>query len=83
VIEIADVGTSKILKTYKFGPSKTLIVNGGDIITAGDPIAEGKFINNIFYTDMARLFLVELFAFLCFLVYRATVLRERQSKQST
>ncbi len=68
-----------VLKKYKFEAGEHIIVNEGDVVQVKTPLARGNFINNIFYLDMARLYLVTLFLFICFLVYKATSLREKNN----
>jgi neurotransmitter:Na+ symporter, NSS family len=70
-----------VIKQYEFEPDDVLLVQQGEQINIGEPLARGSFINNIFYIDMARLYLVFLFMFICFLVYKATLLRENTTNQ--
>ncbi|MCC5930497.1 MAG: sodium-dependent transporter [Cyclobacteriaceae bacterium] len=65
-----------VFKTYSFKPQDQLLVDIGDYIAVKDTIARGKFINNIFYVDMAKLMLSLLFLFICFLVYKASQRRK-------
>ena len=80
ILVIGSVESDKALATYKFKLDKTVSVSEGQEIFVGDIVANGSFTHNVFYTDMARLFLLGLFLFLCFLVYRATVLREKRGR---
>lgn len=72
----------EILKTYIFDPKKEITAKEGDIVALKDPIAYGSFINDIFYIDMARLLLLSLFIFICYLVYSATKRREKLSQKT-
>ncbi len=80
IIVIGSAESEKPVATYKFKKDKSVSVSEGQEISVGDIVAKGSFTHNIFYTDMARLFLLSLFLFLCFLVYRATVLREKNGR---
>ncbi|MBX7095424.1 MAG: sodium-dependent transporter [Flavobacteriales bacterium] len=59
------------VKTYEFDIDKTVMVKVGQAIVPGTAIASGGFVNNIFYTDMARLLLLIVFGGICVLVYVA------------
>ncbi|HEY8402639.1 MAG TPA: sodium-dependent transporter [Cytophagaceae bacterium] len=63
-------------KTYSFGKDDRLLVSLGAEVQKGDKIAEGSFVNNIFYIDASRLLLVLLFLFISYLVYKASKRRE-------
>lgn len=69
-----------VVKQYAFEPEDELLVKEGDQVSVGDKISKGSFVNQILYLDMARLYLSLLFAFICFLVYKATLLRESNLK---
>lgn len=71
-----------VAKVHSFDQSERILVSEGQQISISTPLAQGDFINNIFYTDMAKIFLAILFLFLAGLVYWATVLRERGGMQS-
>lgn len=80
-VEVLDTLGGKIVATYRFKPAKhQLLVSEGQRIAVKDVIATGGFTHKIFYTDMARLWLVCLFGFLAYLVYRATILRNRSGR---
>jgi NSS family neurotransmitter:Na+ symporter len=67
-----------VAKSYDFKSKKhNVIVKEGSLVKQNETIATGDFINKIFYIDMSRLLLVGLFATLAFLVYKATIRRER------
>jgi SNF family Na+-dependent transporter len=68
-----------VVKKYDFDKKQTILVQQGQKIEVGTPIAQGNFTHNVFYTDMAKLQLVTLFAFIAFVVYRATVKREKEN----
>ena len=70
----------EVLRTYSFDAKKEVTVKEGDKIAFKDPIATGSFINDIFYIDMARLLLLSLFVFICYLVFLATKRREKLSQ---
>ncbi|MEX0968588.1 MAG: sodium-dependent transporter [Bacteroidia bacterium] len=78
VISASQAAGSPILKTYSFGEKKTMLIREGQLLEVGTPIAEGTFINNIFYVDMSRFLMMSLFIFLCILVFRASQLREKR-----
>lgn len=59
-------------KLVKLPADSKLLVEEGDQVVLGQPIAEGDFINDVFYTDMAKLVLLALFIFLAVLVYIAS-----------
>ena len=59
------------IKEYKFPESQKPSVSPGDVIAFGDPITTGSRINNVFYTDMARLLLLLLFISISIMVYKA------------
>jgi SNF family Na+-dependent transporter len=71
-----------VIKKYTFDHDEEILVREGENVQVNSHIARGSFINNIFYIDMARLYLVLLFLFICFLVYKATKLRERNGSGS-
>jgi len=48
-----------------------LLVRPGQQVTQGTPIFSGSIKNKVFYSDMARIFLVSLFIIICFMVYYA------------
>ncbi|WP_224998065.1 sodium-dependent transporter [Cesiribacter sp. SM1] len=70
--DVSTFDSLMVVKTYTFDEGEQLIVEEGAAVTAGTPIAEGDFINNIFYIDMSRILLVLLFVFLSILVHKAT-----------
>lgn len=68
-----------IIKTYKLPHKSKIIVNPGEHVEVGQKIAEGNFINNIFYIDMSRLLLTMTFIFLMIMVYWASK-RKKQNR---
>ena len=69
-----------VAKTIALPMEAKLTVKQGDEVKVADPVADWSHTNNIFYIDMSRLGLVLLFAFLCYLVYRATKLRQQNGR---
>ena len=80
IVTIVDPENGLMKANYRFKPEKTITISEGESVAVGQSIATGDFVNNIFYINMARLLLLVLFLFLCFLVYRATVLREKSGR---
>ncbi|TAF65340.1 MAG: sodium:calcium symporter [Cytophagales bacterium] len=70
------------VKTYTFDDSKKIVVKKGDSLAFKDKIAEGSFVNNIFFIDLARIMLLGLFVFLSILVYIATQRRKNRAQTS-
>ncbi len=60
-----------VCREYKIKWKNTIVVKEGDELKLGSTIATGKFTNNSMYITIGRLLLLGLFAFICFLVYRA------------
>lgn len=60
----------------EYGSNVKLTVKKGDKVKFKDKIAEGSFINRIFYINIGRLLLVLVFSFITFLVYKATLRRK-------
>ena len=79
-VTITDPKVGVIARVYKFKDEHKVLVTEGQQVSVKDKLAEGSFVNDIFFIDMSRLLLVGLFLFLCFLVYRATVLREKSGR---
>lgn len=75
--ELVTFDSTTLIKTYSFDANKEVIVNKGDKIAFRDHLATGTFINNIFYINMSRLLLLSLFLFIAYLVYIATIKREK------
>lgn len=83
-MEIAHTGSDTKTTTYEFHSSDhKLLVQAGDQVTRLDKLATGSFINNIFYTDMARLWLIVLFGFLAYMVHRATKQRKLSGRETS
>ena len=79
-VTITEAESGEIVRLYKFKDDHEVLVSEGQQVSVQDRLAEGSFVNDIFFIDMSRLLLVLLFLFLCFLVYRATVLREKTGR---
>lgn len=54
-------------------------LNEGEIVEIGSPIMSGKFFNDVFFTSMARYYLILLFTLLLIMVSIASRKRERNS----
>lgn len=78
--ELVTFDSVTVLKTYKFDAEESILVSENDQVNIGDRIAEGSFMNNIFYIDMSRLLLLCLFLFICYLVFSATSIREKTGR---
>ncbi len=78
--ELVTFDSVTILKTYTFKAKETVLVKEQDQVEIGTVIAEGDFVNNIFYIDMSRLLLLALFLFICYLVFAATSIREKTGR---
>ena len=55
--------------TYAIPAKARILLVTGDSVNIGQRIAEGSFINRIFFIDMAKLLLTLLFLFLTIMVY--------------
>jgi len=60
-----------VFKSYILPGRVYIRVQPGDHVSPGEEIADGRVINPIFYTDLAKLLLSLLFIFLTFMVYWA------------
>ncbi len=60
-----------VIKSYPLPKQAEPTIQKGDEVKVGDKLAEGNFINSIFYIDMAKLLLTLLFIFLIFMIYWA------------
>ena len=78
--ELVTFDSVTVLKTYTFKAKQNVLVEEQDEVELGTVIAEGDFINNIFYIDMSRLLLLMLFLFICYLVFAATSIREKTGR---
>lgn len=67
-------------KEYTFKDGQKPIVGVGDRIKPGDAIAEGDFINDVFYKNIGRGILVCLFLFISLLVYLAFNKRRKEGR---
>jgi hypothetical protein len=65
---------------YTFEENQKPTVKVGDKIKPGSAIAEGKFINKVFYKNIGRIFLVSLFLMICVLVYTAYKKRVKEGR---
>ncbi len=68
-------GVENALASYDFERGDEVIVGNGQVVKAGDDIANGSFVNPIFYKHLSRLLLLGLFIFIMGMVYYATILR--------
>ena len=68
-------GAENALASYDFERGDEVIVGNGQVVKAGDDIANGSFVNPIFYKHLSRLLLLGLFIFIMGMVYYATILR--------
>jgi hypothetical protein len=75
-LQTEDGGT----ETYRFSPSDRPLVDVGATVAVGQPIAQGFFINNIFYVSMSRLLLMLLFIFIALMVRIAYLRRKREGR---
>ncbi|RPH33351.1 MAG: sodium:calcium symporter [Bacteroidales bacterium] len=64
-------GTNGSITNYLVEDDFKVLVNQGDQVTKGTPVFSGSITNKVFYSDMARIFLVSLFILICFMVYFA------------
>lgn len=80
--ELVTFDSVTVLKTYTFKAKQNVLVNEQDQVEVGARLAQGNFINNIFYIDMSRLLLLMLFLFICYLVFSATSIREKTGRMS-
>jgi len=62
-----------VIRSCQLPENSRIIVDEGDNVVRGENLAEGKFINQIFYIDMTKLLLTLLFIFLMFMVYWAVI----------
>jgi hypothetical protein len=60
-----------VIKTYTIPAGNAVLVKPGETVQPAQPIANWQRTNDMFYTDMARIYLLVLFVFLCSLVYIA------------
>lgn len=67
-------------REYTFKEGQKPIVTVGDQIRPGDAIAEGDFINDVFYKNIGRGILVCLFLFITLLVYLAYNKRKKEGR---
>lgn len=67
-------------KEYTFKEGQKPIVAVGDRIRPGEAIAEGKFVNHVFYKNIGRAILAGLFLFITLLVYLAYQKRKKEGR---
>jgi len=71
-IRVGQAGDKDLVaKTYQYSTKMKLLVGVGDFVSIGDPLYEGRVINNKFYVDMSRLLLLLVFIGISFAVYYA------------
>jgi NSS family neurotransmitter:Na+ symporter len=68
-------------KSYHIKNNDQVLIEEGEIVTIGTPIASGDFINNTFYTSLARYFLLLLFVSISVLVYIAAKKKKKKKKK--
>jgi hypothetical protein len=71
-----------LLKSYYLPRDSKILISEGEDIGIGEKIAEGRFINPIFFADLSKFLLTALFIFLMFMVYWAGI-RDRSTKKNT
>ena len=87
VIESSMVGNLEtfdsltVVQTYRFDAEDEITVQVGEDVEVKETIARGDFTNPIFYIDLAKLLLALLFLFICLVVYRATLKREKTERK--
>ncbi|HUH47084.1 MAG TPA: sodium-dependent transporter [Arenibacter sp.] len=67
-------------KEYTFKGGQKPIVSVGDRIKPGEAIAEGDFVNDVFYKNIGRTILVSLFLLISLLVYLAFNKRKKEGR---
>jgi hypothetical protein len=72
---IHSEGAEDALASYDFERGDEVLVGNGQVVKAGDAIANGSFVNPIFYKHLSRLLLLGLFIFIMGMVYYATIHR--------
>ena len=70
-----------VSKEYTFNKNTRLKISVGQPVKIKQIIAEGEFINDIFFIDMAKAILSTLFIFLVIMVYVAGLKKPKNSKQ--
>ena len=80
--DLSTFDSLTVVETYSFDVDQEIIVNEGDNVNVRDNIAQGSFINDIFYVDASRLLLVAMFLFISYLVFIATTLREKSERRN-
>lgn len=55
-------------KTYSLPKDATALVSVEDMVSTGDPLYEGKIVNNVFYIDMTRIGLLLFLIILCLFI---------------
>ncbi|MDG1252655.1 MAG: sodium-dependent transporter [Schleiferiaceae bacterium] len=77
-VQILDAETQEVLAMHVFTEEdQAPLVSNGESVVAGQAIASGSFINDIFYIHLARFMLIGLFLFICALVWRASMNRSQ------
>jgi SNF family Na+-dependent transporter len=70
-----------VIRSYELAADSQLTIQKGDEVKIGDRLAEGHFINPVFFIDMAKLLLTGLFIFLIFMIYWAGIRRKQDKIQ--
>lgn len=64
------ISSAKGNKCYTFSNDDKLQVKVGQEVKTGDVLYQGRVVNNVFYIDISRIFLLLLFMFICLVVWK-------------
>jgi hypothetical protein len=82
IIEISNNNGKIDTKTkYKFNKDYSVLVNPKDTVKIGTILYKGAVVNNVFYTDLARILLVMVFIGIAVLVFIANQRRKEKFKE--
>jgi hypothetical protein len=68
-----------VTASYTIPNTESIVVNKGDQVSVGSPIAKGDYTHTIFYNVLSKIILLLLFGGICGLVYIAYVQRQHNS----